>query len=53
MTSQTYTVLSAYQGRDGVLRVYLRGIQGAVIAAEPFDEGAAVVIRDGVAVRPS
>lgn len=52
MAVTTHIVLSGYQGRDGVFRVYVKGHSGALIADEPFAEGTAIVVRDGRAVRP-
>lgn len=51
MREPTYTVLSGYVGRDGIHRVYVKGHAGALIADEALDEGAAVRILGGKAVR--
>lgn len=49
---QTHTVLNAYKGRDGKPRVYLKNHPSPLLCDEPLEEGAAVIIRDGKAVRP-
>lgn len=49
---QTMIVQSAYKGRDGQTRVYVKGHPLPLLCDEPLEEGAAVVIRDGKAVRP-
>lgn len=49
---QTFIVLNAYVGRDGQTRVYLKNHPVPLLCDEAFEEGAAVVIRDGRAVRP-
>lgn len=48
---QTYTVAGSYIARDKTARVYLNGLPGSFPAAETFDEGSAVVIVNGRAVR--
>lgn len=53
MIQPTHTVLSGYRGRDGAYRVYVQGHQGALIADETFDEGAAVIVVNGRAKRPA
>jgi hypothetical protein len=50
VTRQTFTVVSAYVGRDGKPRVLVKGRTLPLIADEPFEEGAAVVIEEGAAV---
>jgi hypothetical protein len=52
VTHQTFTVVSAYVGRDGKPRVFVKGRTLPLIADEPFEEGAAVVIRGDRAVKP-
>lgn len=48
---KTYTVAGSYIARDKTARVYLNGLPGSYAAAETFDEGTAVVIVNGRAVR--
>lgn len=49
---QTHIVQSAYKGRDGLHRVYVKGQQNPLLCDQPLEEGAAVVIKGGKAVRP-
>lgn len=51
MTPQTYTVVSGWTNREGKHFVFLRGQPVPVPADEPLEEGAAVRIVDGRAVR--
>ena len=50
--SQTHIVQSAYKGRDGHTRVYVKGHPLPLLCDEPLEEGAAVFVREGKAVRP-
>ena len=51
MKTQTWTVLNGYVDRAGRHMVFLRDRPQPVPADEALPEGAAVVIRDGKAVR--
>jgi membrane protein implicated in regulation of membrane protease activity len=44
MTRKSYTVVSAYTGRDGKTRVYVKDHPLPLLCEEPLNEGDAVVI---------
>ena len=51
--TKTHTVVSAYLGRDGQARVYVKDHPVALKADEPLTEGTSVVIQGDRAVRAS
>lgn len=47
----TYTVIRGYQGRDNQFWAFVRGLARPVPAERAFDEGEAVRIENGRAVK--
>lgn len=52
MIRKTHTVVSAYVGRDGQARVYVKDHHTPFLCDEPLNEGDAVVIDGNRAIRP-
>lgn len=50
---QTHTVQSAYVGRDGKPRCFVKGIVLPLYTETLLNEGDAVIVRGQTAVRPS